>query len=284
MTPSPPSVYPVSYMARMGTTMLSFPSFRGATRRLVLANTIGFFVFALVRVANVPLFEWLVAHLGFIPEALLHGWLWQPLTYSFVQLGLLNSAFAILSLWFLAGFLEGMHGDSWVMWLYGASILGTAAAAAAISGIAGLSGYGSGTVLITGSYGGSFGLVVAIGVLYGDIEFSMFPFPIQIKARYLAIIYAIISIAMLFTSSWIYAVAQLGGGVAALLYVRRAPRRGFGFALSERWYGMRNGYYRWKRRRAARKFEVYMKKQGRTVRFDGQGRLIDEDDDKKRWN
>jgi hypothetical protein len=33
---------------------------------------------------------------------------------------------------------------------------------------------------------------------------------------------------------------------------------------------------------------VYMKKQGRTVRFDGQGRLIDEDrdehDDRKRWN
>jgi hypothetical protein len=28
-----------------------------------------------------------------------------------------------------------------------------------------------------------------------------------------------------------------------------------------------------------------MKKQGRTVRFDGNGRLIDEDqDDKKRWN
>jgi hypothetical protein len=53
---------------------------------------------------------------------------------------------------------------------------------------------------------------------------------------------------------------------------------------------MRNRYYRWKRRRAARKFEVYMRKQGRTVRFDGQGKLIDEDriheegDDKKRWN
>jgi hypothetical protein len=55
--------------------------------------------------------------------------------------------------------------------------------------------------------------------------------------------------------------------------------------LSEGWYGLRNRYYRWKRRRAARKFEVYMRSQGRTVKFDGQGRLIDEDpDDKKRWN
>ncbi len=55
--------------------------------------------------------------------------------------------------------------------------------------------------------------------------------------------------------------------------------------FSEAFYGLRNRYYRWKRRRAARKFEVYMRKQGRTVRFDGNGRQIDEDqDDKKRWN
>ena len=77
----------------------------------------------------------------------------------------------------------------------------------------------------------------------------------------------------------------LGGALGGLLYIRVAPRRGFNFMLSESWYGFRNRYYRWKRRRAARKFEVYMRSQGRTVRFDGNGRQIDEDqDDKKRWN
>jgi hypothetical protein len=83
-----------------------------------------------------------------------------------------------------------------------------------------------------------------------------------------------------------YAFAQLGGALAGLLYVRMAPKRGVSFVVSERWYGLRNSYYRWKRRRAARKFEVYMKSQGRTVRFDGNGRQIDEKDhdDKKRWN
>jgi hypothetical protein len=64
-----------------------------------------------------------------------------------------------------------------------------------------------------------------------------------------------------------------------------APRRGFSFTISERFYGLRNQYYRWKRRRAARKFEVYMRSQGRTVKFDGNGRQIDEDhEDKSRWN
>ena len=104
----------------------------------------------------------------------------------------------------------------------------------------------------------------------------------------MAVVFALIAVAETFSEERIYAFAQLGGALAAILYVRMAPRRGFGFALSEQWYGLRNRYFRWKRRRAASKFQVYMKKQGRTVRFDGQGRLLDEDredhDDRKRWN
>jgi hypothetical protein len=116
------------------------------------------------------------------------------------------------------------------------------------------------------------------------MQFLMF-FVVGIKARYLAAIYALVSIAMLFGEQRMYAFALLGGAVAGLLYIRLAPRRGFSFVMSEGAYGLRNRYYRWKRRRAARKFEVYMRKQGRVVRFDGNGRLIDEDqDDKKRWN
>jgi hypothetical protein len=44
-------------------------------------------------------------------------------------------------------------------------------------------------------------------------------------------------------------------------------------------------YYRWKRRRAARKFEVYMRSHGRNVCFDGQRRQIDNNaNDSSRWN
>jgi hypothetical protein len=50
---------------------------------------------------------------------------------------------------------------------------------------------------------------------------------------------------------------------------------------------LRNTYYRASRRRAARKFEVYMGKQGRKVHFDKEGRYIDPDSSKdpndKRW-
>ncbi|MGA9042389.1 MAG: DUF1751 domain-containing protein, partial [Terriglobales bacterium] len=61
----------------------------------------------------------------------------------------------------------------------------------------------------------------------------------------------------------------------------------------EQYFGLRNAFYRAKRRRAARKFEVYMGKQGRKVTFDKDGRYLDpdatknpgarRDDSDKRW-
>ncbi len=55
-----------------------------------------------------------------------------------------------------------------------------------------------------------------------------------------------------------------------------------GFA--ERYYGARNSYYRWKRRRAAKKFEVYMSKHDRQVHFDEHGNYIPPDDDPGKGN
>ena len=272
-------------MARIGSSPFSFPDFRGTTRRLVLINLFAYFALLLITVffagSEVPL----IGRFGLIPSLFMHGWIWQPFTYSFLHPGLLGTLFELLSLWFLAGFLENLHTSNWVAGLYAASVLGTAAAATVIYLGSGTLGYRLSEFPIYGCGGGIFGLLIAIGVLYGNMEFLLF-FTIGIKAKYLAAIYALIAIAMLFGPMGMYAFAQLGGALAGLLYIELAPRRGLNFALSERWYALRNGYYRWKRRRAARKFAVYMRSQGRTVRFDGNGKLIDNDehDDKKRWN
>jgi membrane associated rhomboid family serine protease len=222
--------------------------------------------------------------LGFVPSYFLHGWFWQPFTYSFIHLGLIGTLFELLSLWFLAGFLESLHSASWITGLYAVSVLGTAVAATAIYAASGTLGYSLSEFPIYGCFGGIFGLLVAIGALYGNMEFLLF-FTIGIKARYLVAVYALISIAMLFGELRMYAFAQLGGALAGLLYLQLAPRRGLHFAFSEEWYALRNRFYRWKRRRAARKFEVYMRSQGRTIHLDGHGKQIDDDqDDKKRWN
>jgi membrane associated rhomboid family serine protease len=274
-------------MPRLGSGPLAFPDFKGATRRLILVNLGAYFLLLLMRLAWPSSMAPAVLALAFDPPAFLHGALWQPLTYSFIHVGILGTLLELLSLWFLAGFLEGFHNANWVLSLYAVSVLGTALAALAL--------FGLGTTVaasiigmpmpLMGCFGGIFGLLVAIGVLYGDVQFMLFPLPIGIKARYLAIIYALVAFATLFGEGRMLAFSLLGGGLAGWLFVRTAPRRGMPFMLSESWYGMRNRYYKWKRRRAARKFEVYMRSQGRSVRFDGQGKMIDEDsDDKKRWN
>ena len=273
-------------MRRLGSTPFAFPDFRGATRRLVLWNLGAYFALAI----GVLFFPAAAGRIGsalaFRPDLFMHGALWQPISYSLIHPpgAIVGTLFELLSLWFLAGFLESLHSDVWLMGLYGASVLGTALASVALYLAGNLVGTDGSPAMLTGCFGGIFGLLVAIGVLYSDMEFLLF-FTIGIKARYMAMIYGLVAIAMLFGAQRMYAFAELGGALAGWLYLRMAPRRGFQMGLSERWYGLRNGYYRWKRRRAARKFEVYMRKQGRTVKFDGNGRQIDDDpEDKKRWN
>ena len=274
-------------MPRIGSSPFSFPDFKGATRRLILINLAAYFVLLLASLVSSSAAR-VASSLTLDPYSFIHGSLWQPITYSFIHPPgmILGTVFELLSLWFLAGFLEGFHDANWVMGLYAVSVLGTAAAALVLYVVSSTLAPSllTNAIPLFGCFGGIFGLLAAIGLLYGDVEFLLF-FVIGIKARYLVVVYALIAVAMLFGQERMYAFAQLGGALAGLAFVRMAPRRGMSFMFSESWYGLRNRYYRWKRRRAARKFEVYMRRQGRTVKFDGQGRLIDDDaDDKKRWN
>lgn len=283
-------------MPRMSQLPLAFPDFRGATRRLVLINLVAYFALVVLSLAHLG--EQTALILALTPSAFLRGALWQPLTYSLVHPSLLVTLLELLSLWFLASFLETLRGPRFVTGIYIWSILGTAVAAILITVVAGRLGYDLVQLPLTGAIGAVFGMLIAIGVLYGDTQFLMF-FVIGIKARYLAAIYGLIAFAALFGENKLLAFSQIGGALAALIYLRFAPARrasggksgqGLGFLISERWYALRNTYYRWKRRRAGRKFEVYMKRQGRTVRLDSRGRQIDEDEDedehnnRSRWN
>jgi hypothetical protein len=67
--------------------------------------------------------------------------------------------------------------------------------------------------------------------------------------------------------------AHLGGAFFRLaLPALHVPRHGLQVAASEGAFGIRNRYYKWKRRRAAKKFEVYMRQSKREDYFDEQGK------------
>jgi membrane associated rhomboid family serine protease len=260
--------------------ILNFPDFRGFTRALILWNVGAYFAFLLIGFLSAPLANEIVRFAALIPSYFLHGYLWQIVTYSFLHAGILGTALEMLSLWFLGSFLEANHGPRWLAELFFTSVIGAGLVAVGLSLV-----LRADTFPITGAFGGIFGLLIAFGVLYGDMEFMLFPLPMTMKAKYLVIVYMLIAVAMVFSSSRVYALGQLGGALAGYLYIKAAPRRGYAFATSEKYFGLRNNYYRWKRRRAARKFEVYMRKQNRDVHFDKDGRYqgSEKDPNDRRW-
>jgi membrane associated rhomboid family serine protease len=220
------------------------------------------------------------------PSAVARGEVWQLGTYCFLHLGLMEILFAMLTLWFCGSLLEGAYGGRWLKELYFTSAIGGAAVASAISFTHVLRL--SPESVANGAWAGLFGVMVGLAMRMGDTEFLLFPLPFSIRAKYLVTIYILIAVAVLLKDANEFgALLQLSGALAGWLYVRHAPRRGIAFGFGEWYFGLRNAYYRAKRRRAARKFEVYMGKQGRKVNFDKDGRYVEPDEKKdpndKRW-
>ncbi|MDR3798162.1 MAG: hypothetical protein P4K93_08425, partial [Terracidiphilus sp.] len=147
-------------MARIGSTPFAFPDFRGATRRLILINLATFFGLWIGSALSSTVRQYADA-LKFDPHAFLGGHLWQPLTYSFVHPTVLGTLFELLSLWFLAGFLEGFHNAKWVTGLYAVSVLGTAAAALALYAVSNTLSHSllGAPIALYGCFGGIFGLL-----------------------------------------------------------------------------------------------------------------------------
>jgi membrane associated rhomboid family serine protease len=266
-------------MARIGSSSLMFPPFRGLTRRLVLINLVVFFVLLVLGAVNRSLSDSIFGLLALTPRAVAHGYIWQLVTYAFVQRGILEALFNLLSLWFIGSYIEEVKGSRWLTEIYFLAVVGGAIIATALSftPIPRLSplDYAS------GAQAGIFGLLAAFAVLFGEQQFFLFPLPIGIKAKYLVLIYLLIAIASLFGGGSILPlVVYLAGGLMGFVYAKQARGRGLSFVASERVYGLRNEYYRWKRRRAARKFEVYMRKHNRDVHFDREGRYVDPDEAK----
>ncbi len=254
---------------RRGTTMpLSFPPFTPAVKQLLIANGAVFLLVAVIGAfTSFDAASWANIHFGLVPTlAVLHGWIWQFVTYAFLHAGLLHILFNMLALWMFGAQLEMDWGYSLFMQFYFFCVIGAAITTSVVA-FTGLLG-ASPLIPTVGASGGIYGILIAFGILHGDSEIMLFPIPFMIKARYFVIglillaMYGALSSAHSMGQSTAY-MAHLGGGLFGYLFLKFVPRRGFGFFSSERLYGLRNSYYRWKRKRAARKFEVYMRKHDR---------------------
>lgn len=264
------------------TLSLSFPPFTPWVKRIVIACVGIYFLQVVLGVFSPEIGSYLIAFGGLIPAAVVHGWIWQLVTYSFLHASVGHVLINMLILWMFGAQQEQDWGSKKFLEFYLFCVVGAALTTIAVAYWPTSGGSHVGTPTI-GASGGVYGVLAAFGLLYGDREIFMFPFPFMMKAKYMVLIMVfLVVIATFQPSQGVANFAHLGGLLFGFLYVKFVPRRGLTSGASEGYFNLRNSYYRWRRRRAARKFEVYMSKHDRKVTFDEHGNYVPPDDlDKK---
>lgn len=263
---------------------LSLPPFTRTVKWLVIVNAALLLVVNLLRAFTPELFALFGRLLYLTPELVTHGWIWQVVTYSFIHEGFWHFAGNMLWLWWFGAQLESDWGRQRFVEFYFFCVTAAALTTVAVS----YTGFGgvSPAVSTIGASGGVLGILMAFGMLYGDQEIWLFPIPFSIRAKYFVAGIVLLTLLGAINATGAHGqsvayVAHLGGLLFGFLYIKFMPRRGLGFATSEKYFGLRNSYYRWRRKQAAKKFEVYMRQHDRKVTFDEHGNYVPPDEDKK---
>ncbi len=262
------------------TLSLSFPPFTPWVKRIVIACVGIYFLQVVLGAFSPETASYLITFGALIPAAVVHGWIWQLVTYSFLHASVGHVLINMLMLWMFGAQQEQDWGSKKFLEFYLFCVVGAAFTTIAVAyWPTTVSHIGIPTI---GASGGVYGILAAFGLLYGDREIFMFPLPFMMKAKYMVLIMVfLVVIATFQPSQGVANFAHLGGLLFGFLYIKFMPRRGLTFGASEQYFNLRNSYYRWKRRRAARKFEVYMSKHDRKVTFDEHGNYVPPDEDKK---
>jgi len=267
-------------MYRGRTISLSLPPFTPWVKRIIFACAGVYFLQVVLGVVAPDLGRYLLTYFSLIPSSVTHGFIWQLVTYSFLHGGLWHVLMNMLTLWMFGSQEEQDWGSKRFLEYYLFCVVG---AALVTIGVAYL-GWGMTPETATvGASGGVYGLLIAFGMLYGDRELFMFPIPIAIKAKYLVgiLIFIVLISAFQPSQGGVANFAHLGGLLFGFLYLKLLPKRGLSYATTERYFGLRNSYYRWKRKRAGKKFEVYMRDHDRKVTFDEHGNYVPPDENDK---
>jgi membrane associated rhomboid family serine protease len=274
------------------TISLGFPPFTFAVKWLIIANTVVYLFMLLLGAVSPGLAATLTVLTALVPYNVAHGWIWQLVTYSFQHAGLFHILFNMLTLWMFGAQLEMGWKHRRFLEFYFYCVIAAALTTVSVAYLGTIGTFGflgiSPETMTVGASGGIYGVMMAFALLYGNQEFMMFPLPVSIKAKYLVAILILISLVGALQGMGtghrgesVAYFAHLGGALFGWVYIRFLPQRGILLASSEGSFGIRNRYQKWKRRRMAKKFEVYMSKHDRRLDFDEDGNYRPPDEEKK---
>jgi membrane associated rhomboid family serine protease len=262
---------------------MGFPPLRGAVRQIIFASAAIYVVILLLLSFEPSLGQTIVVLGALEPAAVRHGWLWQFVTYAFTYVDPLDFVLSLLGVYFLGWAVEAQIGAARFYLLFFFSTILAGVAGFGLSFLAPALHSASFAQGAASGCGAAVNAILMVFYLFNrGAPIMLFPIPIQIPVKWIVLFTAGIETAYLLLHRFdlFDFVLLLGLGAGYICYALFLTRRST-LGLSEKYYSFRNSYYRWKRRRAARKFEVYMRDHDRTVKFDEHGNYIPEDDTKK---
>jgi membrane associated rhomboid family serine protease len=221
------------------------------TKALLIANCA---IFLIQFLSFGRLDGWLIPYFGLVPSFVVHKFfVWQLVTYMFLHGGILHIVFNMLALWWFGSELEGVWGtDRFVRFYF--LVGGLAGLCVVLANVL----FGNPNIPTIGASGAIYGILAASAVLWPDrILLFNFLFPLKMK-YYVLIIGAIAFYNSFNVNSPVSDIAHLTGLLWGFLFVKMPQRRGPSILAS-----IGDSYKEWKLQRAKKKFQVYMRKQGK---------------------
>jgi membrane associated rhomboid family serine protease len=244
--------------------MSSFPRYRvrsrwreyitPAVRNIVLACVGVFLIQTLLQLFSPQAYYQFNRTFGLVPfDFLFKLHVWQPVTYLFLHGGLWHILLNMLFLWMFGVDLERTWGSRRFYEYFFLTGIGAACINVLAELVVHPGGSGASFIPTIGASGAIYGILLANAVMFPDRKIWLIPFPVQIPMKIYVIAAGAIEFFMTLGAGGgdnVSHVTHLGGMLVGYLYLRRGS-----------WFfRARNGISDWQRKRARRKFEVYMRK------------------------
>jgi membrane associated rhomboid family serine protease len=187
--------------------------------------------------------------LGLRPVFVLHGWVWQLVTYMFLHGGLMHILFNMLALWMFGAELERIWGTRYFLKFYFVTGVGAGALTVLFSLLPFAFAQQLQHAIVIGASGAIYGLLLAYALYFPDRPIYMwmlFPIPAKI---FVAIMGAIAFVSSLGDGGGVANATHLGGLLVAYIFLKNARAH----PLAE----LKYRYLKWKINRVRRKFDVY---------------------------
>lgn len=225
-----------------------------AIKLLLIVNVAVFTLQLVVRLAlgaaaEMALLRWF----GLVPYAVTHGLrIWQPFTYLFLHGDLWHLLINLFVLWMFGTDLERTWGPRRFLNYFFLTGVGAGLLNVLMKSLVDWAGNGPALIPTIGASGAVYGILAGAAILYPHRQVVIFPFPVTLPMRvYVLVIGAIAFYGSLSSpGDTISHITHLGGMLVGYVYLRRGT---FLYELQNRWLDLR-------RRRARKKFELYLRR------------------------